>query len=591
MSRRLHLGAAVLAGLAACISAGSTIHAGGSGTERVWIKFKSGRKVEVQQALAGVGARVHHAFDGIDAFAASVPRAALDGIRRNPNIELVEPDVVRMPMSQSRPYGIDLVRAPPLWAQGVTGNGITVCVIDSGLSVTHEDFAGIPVTGYASAGQRWDIDYCGHGSHVAGTLVARDNATGVVGVAPGNVSLHVVKVFDGANCGWTYSSTLLDAANRCAQAGARVINMSLGGPDASSAERDGFQQLYAAGVLSVAAAGNDGNTAHSYPASYDSVISVGAVDAAKVVAGFSQRTDQVELAAPGVAVLSTVPQVSATTTVGGISYVVTALDGTQQLVRSGALVAGGLCTDSGGGSFAGKVVICERGEITFADKAANAYGGGAAGLIVYNNVPGGFNGHLGGPGPGIPVVGMARADGQFLVANALGAAATMSTVPANPGNGYALFNGTSMASPHVAGVAALVWSRQPQWTNAQVREALAVTAEDIGVPGRDDAAGWGLANAEAALAELTGNNPPAPHVSPSGLTIVFKFHKGRKSAAELRWTTGTAAFVDVYRDAAKVTVANDGVYQVTELLYSEGTFKVCVQGSTTACTNAVTEVV
>ena len=95
----------------------------------------------------------------------------------------------------------------------------------------------------------------------------------MVGVSPGKVSLHIIKVF-GTNgysgegqCSWTYSSTLVDAANRCATAGAKIISMSLGGAGSSTTERNAFQSLADQGILSIAAAGNDGNATLSYPAS------------------------------------------------------------------------------------------------------------------------------------------------------------------------------------------------------------------------------------------------------------------------------------------------------------------------------------
>jgi subtilisin family serine protease len=69
-------------------------------------------------------------------------------------------------------------------------------------------------------------------------------------------------------------------------------------------------------------------------------------------------------------------------------------------------------------------------------------------------------------------------------------------------NGYALLSGTSMATPHVSGVAALIWSANPSWTNQQIRAALDVTAQDLGAPGYDTSFGWGLVQAKAALDEL-----------------------------------------------------------------------------------------
>lgn len=582
------LTAALVLGLATCLSAGSASLASGPDSERVWVKFKPGAKAQVQRALQGAGARFHYTFDSLDAFAVSVPVQALNGIRSNPNVEYVETDAPRHPMAQVRPYGIDLVKAPAVWDQGVTGSGITVCVIDSGISASHEDLSALSLTGYASAGQSWNTDTCGHGSHVAGTIAARDNSVGVIGVNKGGIALHIVKVFDGASCGWSYSSTLVDAAQRCASAGAKVINMSLGGTTASTTERNGFQQLYDNGVLHVAAAGNGGNTRHSYPASYDSVISVAALDSSKTLASFSQRTNQVELAAPGVGVLSTVPQVSASTTVGSDAYIVSALEGSQELTASGELVNGARCTTTGGGTFTGKTVLCERGDISFADKVNNAANGGASAVIIYNNAAGGFSGTLGGTGPAVPAVSMSQEDGQFLVANRIGISATVSTVPVNPGNGYAYYDGTSMATPHVAGVAALVWSSNPLWTNAEVRQALAVTAEDLGAAGRDDSYGWGLVNAQAALAELESGGGGGT-VAPSSLSATINKVKGQAQSVSLNWTPGSTGTVDIYRNSTKVTAADTGSYTDTEVgsKGSTANYKVCVQ-DTNSCSNTVT---
>jgi len=123
-------------------------------------------------------------------------------------------------------------------------------------------------------------------------------------VTPGQVSLYIIKVW-GDNGEWIYSSTLIDAANRCRDAGAQIISMSLAGTSFSNYENTMFQNLYNQGVLLVAAAGNGGGTAYAYPAAYASVISVGAVDQNNIVASFSRQNDDVELTAPGVSVYST----------------------------------------------------------------------------------------------------------------------------------------------------------------------------------------------------------------------------------------------------------------------------------------------
>ena len=126
-----------------------------------------------------------------------------------------------------------------------------------------------------------------------------------MGVAGNGVELYIVKQLGDDGSSW--GSELLQGVQACVDNGANVVSMSLGGPSYLQYEDEGFQALYDQGVLFVAAAGNDGQSTYSYPASYSSVISVAAVDRYKNVAYFSQFNDQVELSGPGVAVLSTVP--------------------------------------------------------------------------------------------------------------------------------------------------------------------------------------------------------------------------------------------------------------------------------------------
>lgn len=125
------------------------------------------------------------------------------------------------------------------------------------------------------------------------------------GVLNGAVELAIVKVF-GDSCAWTYASSLVYAMQRCQAMGARIVSVSLGGGGASVTESDEINKLYNAGMLLIAAAGNSGTSAVSYPAGYASVISVAAVDSNAVKASFSQFNADVELSAPGVNVLSSV---------------------------------------------------------------------------------------------------------------------------------------------------------------------------------------------------------------------------------------------------------------------------------------------
>src|SRR5688500_16548518 len=532
---------------------------------RVWVKFKPGTRANVEAQARAAGGRVHYTFDKLGAMAITVPPQALQGLRNNPNVVLVEADAPRYAMAQTTPYGVDMVQARDVWdtnrdgqidALAPTGAGVTVCVIDSGIHRAHQDFAGQQFTGGYPAG--WDTDTCGHGSHVAGTIAAANDAAGVVGVSPGGVTLSIVKVFSGSSCAWSYSSTLVDAANRCAAAGAKVISMSLGGSTSSTTERTAFDSLDAQGILSIAAAGNDGNTAHSYPASYDSVVSVAAVDSTKTVADFSQQTTQVELAAPGVGVLSTVPFVTASLDVAGTGYLDEAFEGTFLGSGTGALVSGGRCTATNV-AWAGKTVLCERGDIAFADKVNNAANSGATGVAIYNNAPGGFSGTLGGTGPALPAVSLSQEDGQFLVANRLGQSATVNTVANNSGNGYAYYDGTSMATPHVSAAAALIWSANPSWTNDEVRQALQVTAEDRGTAGRDNAYGYGVIRAKLALEYLQngggGGTDPDPVVAKVGTLSLTTALKGKNRTA-----TASVRIVDAASGANLPSAAVTGCF-------------------------------
>ncbi|MEK7704844.1 MAG: S8 family serine peptidase [Myxococcota bacterium] len=530
--------------------------------------------VRGRSALRGVGARVARELGAQRAVAAHLSASAVAALRADPSIESLELDPVRKPLAQAIPYGIDMVQAPLVWG-GADGAGRKVCIIDSGFYTGHEDLQDAGVAGYPAD---WSTDRCGHGSHVGGTIAALSNDLGVVGVLPHGVDLFIVKVF-GDDCAWVYASDLVDALNRCVAAGANVVSMSLGGGRKSTLENRAFASAYANGVLSIAAAGNDGTTALSYPASYNSVVSVAAVDSSMQHASFSQTNSQVELAAPGVSVLSSVPWIADNQiTVDGVTYQGGAIDGAPTTPGTvGALADGGLCDTVG--SWAGKIVLCARGTITFADKVLNAQVGGAVAAVIYNNVPGSFAGTLSGVVVQIPAISLSQEDGQFLVASKLGFVGTVVSTLTAPASGYESWDGTSMATPHVSGVAALVWSQNPAWTNVQIRDALDASALDLGVAGRDVEYGFGLVQAQAALDYLNaGGGGTSITLSVTGRKVRGVYY------ADLVWSGASGTTVDVYRnDAFIAATANDGA--MTDVV-ARGTYtyRVCEAG-TSICSN------
>lgn len=439
---------------------------------------------------------------------------------KDPRVSGAEADPRRYPMAQNEPWGISAVQADIL--SDNEASNMTVCIIDSGYDINNPDLSGNQHSGTNDSGTgSWATPGGSHGTHVAGTIAAINNNQGVVGVLPNqNVNLHIIKVFNAS--GWAYSSDLVGAVSRCADAGSDVVNMSLGGPGSSNSERNNLQSFYDNGMLLVAAAGNDGDSSFSYPASYDSVISVAAVDETGLHAEFSQYTSQVEISGPGEAVLSTVGINDGRQ--GYISFGSTSLGDDDVLpptrfVQSGGsfsvsdvngTVSGTLdsCSRSGSnyscGNMSGKICVAERhsnqvgGSYPEIDPAKACADAGASGVVVYSNSarPGLQNPFLvdSTGAVDVPTVSVNRATGQQLVA-ASGQSATLQVV-AN--TDYAYYNGTSMASPHVAGAAALAWSKNPTCTAAQVRQALQASALDLDTAGRDNRTGYGMVQAKAA---------------------------------------------------------------------------------------------
>ena len=211
--------------------------------------------------------------------------------------------------SETTDYGIEKVKAPLAWSTNFTGKNVKVAILDTGIDTAHNDLA---VAGGASfvAEPNGVInykDYHGHGTHVAGIIAAKHNGLGVKGVAP-DANIYAVKVINSTGSGSV--STILQGIEWAIDNDMDIINMSLGFQEDVPVVNDTLKIAESLGIISVAAAGNDGTSNTSldnvdYPARYPSVIAVGAVDAMDNRSSFSSTGPSVEIAAPGSYIYST----------------------------------------------------------------------------------------------------------------------------------------------------------------------------------------------------------------------------------------------------------------------------------------------
>ena len=407
---------------------------------------------------------------------------------------------------------------------GLTGRGVNVAVIDTGIDYDHPDLGGCfgsgcrVEKGFDLVGDDYDAsnpaaatipdpfpDDCnGHGTHVAGIIGANG---GITGVAP-DVTFSAYRVF---GCeGSTSTDVLLEAMERAAADQVDVINMSLGAPfrwpqypTAQAANR-----LTREGIVVVASAGNEGVLGlygSSAPATGRNVLSVASFENTHVnLDAFSITPDD-----------TTIGYVSAD---GGPPPPKT---GSYPMAKTGTPASvNDACSSLPAASLQGTVVLIRRGTCSFYQKALNAQAAGAEGVVLYNNVPGFlFASVTGTPAVTIPVVGItadrgAEVDARLatdsvtltwtdIVASEpnptadqissfssygpapdlsfkpdIGApgGAVRSTLPLEQG-GYGVLSGTSMSSPHVAGAIALLLEAKPHMNPNEVQRRLQNSAQ------------------------------------------------------------------------------------------------------------------
>jgi len=376
---------------------------------------------------------------------------AVKALRRRADVETADLNYIRRSTLTPNDTAYDfqwhypLINLPAAWDISAGDPNVIVSVIDTGVLLNHPDLQGQLIAGYdfiddpnrsldgdgrdADPNDPGDLSQNGtkssfHGTHVAGTVgAATNNGTGVAGVA-WNVSIMPIRVLGlGASGtsfeiqqGVLYSARLPNASTTLPPIRADIINLSLGGGGGSPSEQAIYTQARNEGVIIIAAAGNDNTPVPSYPASYNGVVSVSAVDLNKNKAPYSNFGPTVDVAAPG----------------------------------------GDTSVDLNGDSYADGVLSP-----------------------------------------------LADDSGSNLIFN------------------YVFYQGTSMASPHIAGVAALMKAVNPALSPADFDMFLASGAltDDLGVAGRDDTFGHGLVNAVKAVTAAGGTplNFPVLSVSPTSL--------------------------------------------------------------------------
>ncbi|MFB5561431.1 S8 family peptidase [Bacillus cereus] len=233
-------------------------------------------------------------------------------------------------INQEVPPGISLIHAPEIWEQGQYGKGIVIAVLDSGCDENHPDLQGQIIEGrnFTDIGNYNEyFDDHGHGTHVSGTIAAKRDGKGVVGVAP-EAKLLILKVLKKnpdnpkeaiGNTDWT--ATAIDYAISWRGPNGervRIISMSLVGRQGDFSYHESIRKAVKNDVLVVACAGNYGDKdeggdcspehdEYSYPGFYSEVISVGAIALDKTFPCFTVTNSQVDLVAPGVEIISTTP--------------------------------------------------------------------------------------------------------------------------------------------------------------------------------------------------------------------------------------------------------------------------------------------
>lgn len=443
---------------------------------------------------------------------------AVAALRRDPAVAYAEPNYLyhadAVPNDPRYPqlWGLAKINAPAAWNVTTGSTAVTVGIVDTGIATDHLDLSANVVPGHdflqADSDPR---DFNGHGTHVAGTIGARgNNGRGVAGVN-WQVSLMPVRVLDGSGSG-SNANVTAGLAYACTH-GASIVNASFGGTAYSTAMRDAIASC--PNTLFVVAAGNDGvsdDRVPHYPCNYGAapdnlpnVVCVAATDTSDTLASFSNYGQSVDLAAPGVNIPSTWPGYDTLAIEGFESlahwtpYQVSGLAFGPSLLHTGGAFS---AADSPGGSYqptteswlirstpmaslAGRIGCRLFYSLRLDTQLNHDY------FQIFGSTDGlNFSGSQWSGSTGGVFIGlssdMSRYDGAVAFTPALRLTSNSDGTVGDggyvddlslrclqaSGEDYGTISGTSMATPHVAGVAALVKAAHPTFTVAQVKAAL-----------------------------------------------------------------------------------------------------------------------
>jgi subtilisin family serine protease len=491
------------------------------------IQFLQNEKVEVTEAFDQLELAV---IDG------DFSEAELRELKNNPQVAYIEEEsflpapapvppaaasAVPVPYSPAwaEPWGIKDIKAPEAWPLAKSGEGVRVMILDTGIDRDHPAIKnnfeeGRDFVNDGSLAPYPFYDQIGHGTFIAGVVAADGLSAGLSGVAP-KARILMGRVCGGFNSECP-STAILAGVDWAIAKKVQVLNISLGGPFPSMGAQEAYARAEAAGVVVVSASGNYGVHKLSYPAAYPEVLSVGAMDRAHMKPDFSNWSDELDVAAPGVDVFSSFPAGKGNSSEvfwdeAGAEVQISSMAFEGSLVSDKAVTAevvyAGLGEEKDFEDLdaSGKIVLIRRGQIPFGDKARNAVAAGAAGVLIFNDQDELYyttlNGQL-----NLPVIMIEKQKGEELLARLQAGLGPVTVSLADHPSSYMFLSGTSMASPHVAGVVALVRAANPNLSPKEVREVIRDTAR-AETSNLDHQLGQGSVNAEEAVKAAVSLRP------------------------------------------------------------------------------------